>query len=178
LGLAYASSRRCDATYWNVLAEYRNQFAYKSAVTEDFRDVAESVSGKDLDAFFQQWIYEPGAPAYTWGWQTTAVNGKNYLMTSINQTSAATYGLFTLPIDIRPTVGGVKQFLKVQNDATTEWFVLPLTGPATACTFDEDVWILNTGVTSAGYTPGPPKIVEISPSPGSTVLRPTNQIKV
>lgn len=157
-----------DANFFAILAEYRNRFQYGAATTEDFQDVCEDIYGQDLDWFFTQWIYQPGAIAYSWGWQTTTSNGKNYLLVRLAQTQSTSYPTFITPVDIRPTVGGVKQPLKVWNDARTQHFVLPLTGPATACTIDEDGWILTTGVTSATYSPGPPKIVE-STAPNGVV---------
>lgn len=164
-------------TFFAILAAYRQQYQYDSATTDDFQAVAESVYGHDLHWYFNEAVYAVGSPQYQWGWQTTSVNGKNYLMLHIKQVQSASYPIFTFPVDIRPTVGGIKQPLSVWDNAGTQNFVLPLTGPATAATFDEDGWILNSGVASVTYVPGPPKIVQTSPLPGSLAIKPT-QVKI
>lgn len=158
-----------DPTFFAALAEYRDRFEYGSAITPDLQQAFEDVAGYDLDWFFEPWIYEPGAPAYNWGWQSTQVAGSHYLLLYVTQTQSSSYPRYTMPIDIRPTVGGQKQFLKVFNDRPTQHFVLPLSGPATACTFDEDVWILRTTTNNVTYVPGPPKIVKAIPNLGSSV---------
>jgi aminopeptidase N len=57
-----------DAVFFNALQTYHTTWGYKSAVTEDFRDVCESVSGRNLHPFFQQWIYGEYYPIYNWVW--------------------------------------------------------------------------------------------------------------
>lgn len=155
-----------DQKFFDGLADYRDAFYMDSAITTDFQAAMEGQYGSSLTWFFNRWVMGIGAPAYQWGWANTTANGKNYLMVHVRQNHS--YQMFTMPIDIRPTVGGVKQQYKVMNDATLEHFVIPLTGNATACTFDEDVWILSTGNSNVTYSPGPPKIVQTYPVPGTT----------
>ena len=57
-----------DTDFFAGLAEYRAQYGYGTATTEQLRDVMESVSGLDLDAFFQQWIYGEYFPVYRATW--------------------------------------------------------------------------------------------------------------
>lgn len=166
-----------DTTFFNILTNYRNQFQYKTAVTDDFESVASATHGSDLAWFFDECIYGGGAPTYQWAWSTATSNGKNYLLVYVRQTQTS-YPVFKMPIDIRPTVGGVKQSKEVWNDAATENFVIPLTGPATACTFDEDTWILATSVNSTSFIPGGPTIVETTPASGSTSATRISQIQV
>lgn len=158
-----------DTAFFAGLAEYRQRFEGSSATFDDLREAMEFIYGSDLTWFFTPMVMQPGAPSYNWGWQTTTVNGKNYLMLSISQTQSTSYPTYTMPIDIRPTVGGVKQSLKVWDSVRNQNFVLPLTGPATACTFDEDVWVFSTSNTNVTYVPRGPKIVESSPSINQSV---------
>lgn len=167
-----------DTGFFAGLAEYRLRHAGSTATTDQLRLAMEAVYGGDLSWFFTPMVMQPGAPAYNWGWQTTAVNGKNYLMVSISQTQSTSYPTYTMPIDIRPTVGGVKQNLKVWDTSRTQNFVLPLTGPATACTFDEDVWVFSTNNTNGAYVARGPKIVESSPGINQTVLALPRSISV
>lgn len=171
-----------DATFFQILADYRAAFSYSAASTDDFAVVASATCGQDLSAFFSQWVYSPGAPTYQYGWQSVNVAGQNYLLARIAQThtTAGYPNVFEMPVRLQVTIGGLPQTLIVNNNDRTEWFVVPVSGPVTALAFDPDQWILRTSATSVAYVAGPPKIVAVSPAPGSsTEASPSmNQIAV
>ncbi len=174
-----------DAAFFDTLAEYRSQHAYGAATTEDFQSAAEGVSGMDLSAFFDEWVYQRGAPAYQYGWQSVTVVGQNYLLVRLAQTQAATVGsppqvlnVYEMPIDLNVTIGGLPQTLVVQNDARTEWFVVPVSGSVTAAAFDSSSWILRGTTTNVAYQPGPPKVVATSPAPGDLLPVGPSQLQV
>lgn len=49
-----------EDTLLAVLREYYRRFAYRTATSSDFIQVAEEVSGRDLDAFFDRWLRSAG----------------------------------------------------------------------------------------------------------------------
>lgn len=51
-----------DTVFWNVIREYYRRFGGRTATTDDFVAVVGDVSGKDLSAFFTQWLHQPGHP--------------------------------------------------------------------------------------------------------------------
>jgi aminopeptidase N len=51
-----------DEDFENILKTYAERFAYGNAATADFIAVAEEVSGSDLEAFFEAWLYSPELP--------------------------------------------------------------------------------------------------------------------
>jgi hypothetical protein len=53
-----------DEKFFKTLKEYAQQDAWKSVNTDDFKKVAEAVSGQDLGYFFIQWIESSGAPQF------------------------------------------------------------------------------------------------------------------
>lgn len=155
-----------DPSFFAALADYRALFEDAAATTEDFQAVCEGhYPGGDLDWFFSQWVYEEGAPSYAWGWTTTQVNGKQYLLISVDQTQSAAYPRFTMPIDL--VVGG--STVAVFNDSDTEHFVIPVLSSPASVSFDPNAWVLWGSRTEGAYTPGPPTIVETSPAPGAFV---------
>ncbi|QOJ03862.1 MAG: M1 family metallopeptidase [Planctomycetia bacterium] len=169
-----------DATFFQLLTDYRAAYEFDAATTNDFITVAESTTGQDLDWFFNQWVFQPGAPTYNFGWQSLNVAGQNYLAVRIAQThtTAGYPNVFTMPVDLRATIGGSPQTVTVWNDARTEWFVVPVSGPVTALSLDPDQYILRPAPTSAAYQAGPPKIVTAAPVPGATVDWGANQVSV
>ncbi len=165
-----------DATFFAILDAYRQQYQGSAATTAEFAAVASAVSGKNLTKFFDQWVMQRGAPTYQYGWQSVNVAGQNYLLARINQTQTATAGsppqvqsIYEMPVDLVATIGGSPQTLVVQNDARTEWFVVPVSGAVTALSFDPAPWILRGNATSQAYVPGPPKIVATTPTIGSLI---------
>jgi len=53
-----------DEKFFAGLKAYTQQFAWKSASTDDFRKVMETIVGQDLGYFFIQWIESSGAPEF------------------------------------------------------------------------------------------------------------------
>ena len=51
-----------DEVFFDILREYYARHAGKVVTTEDFIAAAESVSGKDLDALFDAWLYSDEMP--------------------------------------------------------------------------------------------------------------------
>ena len=53
-----------DPNFKTILHTFVDQFAGKSVTTDDFRKVAEYVSGQPLQGFFIQWLESTGAPEF------------------------------------------------------------------------------------------------------------------
>jgi len=51
-----------DEAFFAVLQNYHNRFANGNARIEDFTALAEEISGRDLDALFQRWLYQAALP--------------------------------------------------------------------------------------------------------------------
>jgi hypothetical protein len=156
-----------DTVFFDILAEYRSIYEGSAATYDDFAAVASDVYGQDLTWFFDEWIYQIGAPAYSYGWQTVSINGQNYLRLYIDQTQSASYPLFKMPLDVRVNYSGGNQTYVVFNDADPEHFVIPIPAAATSIVLDEFNWVLNTAKTSTAYVNGPPKVVQAAPAPGA-----------
>jgi hypothetical protein len=126
-----------DVDFFAGLAQYRAQLGYGTATTEQFRDIMEAVSGIDLDAFFQQWIYGEYFPVYRATW-APAPGG---LELTVEQIQTNT-GLFTMPLDVRVvTTAGTFDFV-VQNSAALETYPIAVAGEVQDVLVDPDRWIL------------------------------------
>jgi hypothetical protein len=141
-----------DSLFFQALDDYRQQYQWKAASTEDFRDVVEATSGMELDWFFDQWIYGTYRPNYRFshkiledpagGWNT-------YL--HIRQIQMTDPQFFTMPIDIKlNTVGGPEMHV-LFNDQPGQNFVLHSDSQPLTVEFDPDRWISRSAL-NEGYT--------------------------
>ena len=73
--------------------------AYKYAYTKDLKRHFETSSGKNLDEFFNDWVYGQGYPSYQLKWYSL---GKSWVNTSLFQsTSDNSVNFFEMPVPIR-----------------------------------------------------------------------------
>ena len=126
-----------DTGFFAALAQYRATYGGAGANTEDLQGVMESVSGLDLSAFFQQWIYGEYFPVYRYAW-SPAPGG---VEVTIDQIQTNT-GLFTMPIPLRVEASTGTYDLTVQNALATETYLLSVPGDVEDVVLDPDRWIL------------------------------------
>ncbi len=129
-----------DTLFFQGLNFYRSQMQYQGAVTEDLQAAMEQVSGRDLSAFFQEWVYGEYYPIYRPRW-TAVSTGSGYDVTlTIDQTQS--WQLFNMPIDVRvATTGGDVDFV-VPDSLASQVFVLHVASQPTDVTLDPGHWIL------------------------------------
>jgi aminopeptidase N len=133
-----------DSTFFDILLAYSQdpRFAYGNATTAGFQEVCESVSGTDLDWFFQPWIYEIGRPTYRVEWCPEQASGTDILSLKIEQTQYLQQGLFPMPIDITVQTGLGDTTVTVFNDSAQQTFEIALSARPINILFDKDDWIL------------------------------------
>jgi aminopeptidase N len=79
--------------FFNGIKKYYETYKYNNALTGDFQRVMEEISGKDLNSFFKQWLYQSGHPKLDITWNAT-----NDLTIEIKQIQEH---LFAFPIEIK-----------------------------------------------------------------------------
>ena len=138
-----------DSTFFDIIHAYADdpELRYSTAVTEDFQRVAETVSGMDLEWFFQQWIYEEGYPIYYYEWNSSGSANPNYLLhLTIAQTQIAddnSETFFKMPIQFEVTYDdNTKDTLVVWDSTETQNFTFSLEKNPTHLTIDPNNWIL------------------------------------
>jgi aminopeptidase N len=55
-----------DDRFFRILRTWYGKYRYENATTADFVEIAESVSRQQLDAFFDEWLYQEGKPTRPW----------------------------------------------------------------------------------------------------------------
>jgi len=156
--------------FYDILAAYRAEFEGRSATTEGFRRVAEDVTGRDLEWFFWEWIYQRGAPRYRVSWRELRADGRPYVEVYVRQTQSFLYPIFTMPVDLELTGPSGTYTQTLWNDGRIEHLLFPIDEAGiTNLVFDPKPWILWTERTTVDFVEGPPKIVAMAPEPDAVV---------
>ncbi|HUU44420.1 MAG TPA: M1 family aminopeptidase [Acidobacteriota bacterium] len=135
-----------DATFFDVLRTYYGHpdHQYKDAVTEDFRDIAEAVSGVDLDWFFEQWIYGYYYPDYTWSWFAEPDgSGAWAVYLHVEQTQSTDPQVFQMPLEFSLLGDKVADTTWVWNAARRTDYTLTLPFEPGTVRFDPNNWVLD-----------------------------------
>ena len=59
-----------DDLWWKAIRHYVRKFAGANVETNDFKEAIEEATGRNLDVFFNQWLYHAGHPEFdvSWSW--------------------------------------------------------------------------------------------------------------
>jgi aminopeptidase N len=125
-----------DASFWEGIRKYYETFRNSNALTDDLRRVMEEVSGQDLEAFFQQWLFTKGHPQLNWDWAF----GKSKV--SINVEQVQDYHVFQFPLEIGLVKDGNMTIETVQINNRSESFEIKSKEKPDSIVLDPNQWIL------------------------------------
>lgn len=126
-----------DDVFWKSIRKYYKQYKYSNALSEDLQAVMESVSGKSLDTFFRQWLYQAGHPKLQVSWSTTA----NNMLLSINQIQPQANFDFPLDVKLNHTDGSTSN-ATVSVSRKSEQVNLSITKAVESIEIDPNTWLL------------------------------------
>jgi aminopeptidase N len=86
-----------DELFFKGIKFYYKTYMNGNALTQDFETAMEKVSGKKLNWFFNEWIYKPGLPYLTGGWQYSYKSRQ--LVVKIKQVQEDG-NIFRMPLDL------------------------------------------------------------------------------
>lgn len=100
-----------DSLFFASMRKYFNKYKYENASTEDFISVTENISGKNLEKFFDQWVYSgEGIIEIEYKWIKKRRSGK-ILNTLILEQMQDEYEEYHFPLEIK-LLNGEKYELK------------------------------------------------------------------
>ncbi len=148
-----------DEVFFEAVSSYASDeenFKYKSAVTEDFITKIETISGQELDWFFEQWIYSPNHPEYENIYQI--IDNGNGTWTTYFQTLQTQSGIyFQMPIEIRTNFDdGTNTTEQVFNNENGQVFSFTYDKQPTNVYFDYENKIVLKEATLTGVTSNNP----------------------
>ena len=120
-----------EEAFFAGIRDYYRSFEHGVALTEDLQAALEEASGRDLAAFFRQWIYSPGHPRLRVAW---SANGT----VEVEQVQPAGLPAFRFPLTLEFDVEGEKIRRTVEVTDRTGTFSIELPATATAFRTDPD----------------------------------------
>ncbi len=133
-----------DSTFFDILKTYFETYKYKNASTNDFENICEIVSTKDLTKFFDQWIYNgTGILKVDYNWDVKQEKDKLVLNINLVQTQKG-YGEYHFPLEIKidfndSTQNISKQFYINSKEFSTS---IDISNYPNDVKFDPNNWLL------------------------------------
>ena len=130
-----------DSVFFKILKEYGDSdLKYGVATTEDFKRICEDVSGMDLTAFFDQWIYGNFHPVYLYDWNYE-LNDEIYVVNlTVEQFQVSE--LYQMPIDVTIVTEDGEKTFKIENNQKFQSYEFTLNSKPLELYIDKDDWIL------------------------------------
>jgi aminopeptidase N len=129
-----------DELFFETLREFQMRYKDSVATGNDFKNVAEDVTGEDWDYFFDQWYYGEGYPEYTINWEQIG----DSLFISSDQRSSTDYPQFfktSLEFNITYTNNN-SEMIRVKQEKPSELFGIKVNGDVLELEFDPNLWML------------------------------------
>ncbi len=129
-----------DVIFFEGIRRYYGLHEGGNVLTEDFQKMMESVSGRNLNAFFHQWLYQPGWPDYhvLWHWDAQA----REVEITFHQTQ--TTALFDMPLEVAIGVGSGRQIYTFRVAEKTRTFRIPMQTRPWSFEVDSNNWVLKS----------------------------------
>ena len=127
-----------DDNFFKTLKAYTQQYAWKSANTDDFRKVAETASGQELGYFFLQWIESSGAPEFKLEYTILRTSKGFRVMGKIAQD----LDTFRMPVDLKIQTEGNPEEKRVEVVGTSSEFSVDTFGKPKSVDIDPNNRVL------------------------------------
>ena len=129
-----------DSMFFNVCKTYFDRFGNSNATTADLAKLCSELSGKNMDFFFNQWIYGVGFPTYQVKWNYTGAKLQLRILQSNTQNASNVFTL-AIPILIKRS-GAADTIVYANNSLASEGFEYTFTDSVTSILVDPENWIL------------------------------------
>lgn len=135
-------SRLGEDLYRRAIRLYLERHALSSVVTDDLRQVFEEVSGKPLDAFFDQWVYQGGVPQLKVSHEWLAEKKLLKVTVEQDEPEGDDAQLYTFPVTLRAHAGEEVIDQRVEVTKAEQDFYLSLPAKPEVVRFDPEYTLL------------------------------------
>ena len=155
-----------DTAFFRGVRSYLldEKLANAFASTENLQEHMEAESGKDLDYFFQDWVYGQGYPIYSFFWGQDE-SGVGFIKIE-QQQSHSSVDFFKLQIPVMFAGEDQDTILVFSNTENNQEFTWELDFSVKDIYFDPDIWLIaKTQQIQTIKLPKEKKAVKLSPNP-------------
>jgi aminopeptidase N len=132
-----------DALFWKAMNRYTTANAYRNVVSDDLRKAFEQTTGKDYKAFFDQWVYGAGFPAFQVSSLYDRAAQRIVISAKEVQPRDSLTSFFDVDVDVEArTDSGVVRFVVPVRDGTGEAGA-NVKAPPRSIRWDKGNWILD-----------------------------------
>jgi hypothetical protein len=135
-----------DSIFFQALRSYVDdpELRHSFVRTEDLQEHLESVSGTNLNEFFQDWLYGQGFPSH----KVEVIQEGGKLRVKVEQAqSHSSVGLFELTLPLQVSAEGVDTTYRLRINNEIEYFDLTIPFKADQVTIDPERWIISANNT-------------------------------
>lgn len=125
-----------EATFWKGIRAYYETYQNANVMTTDFCKIMEEVSGTDLKAFFQQWLFTKGHPEIKWSWSYK--RGKVKIVLEQLQD----HHIFHFPLEVGLVHDAEVTVVKIKVDKRSLEFEIETDSRPDSIVLDPEYWLL------------------------------------
>lgn len=125
-----------DAGFWKAMNHYVLRFQGQNVVTSDLVRAIEEATGRNLDWFFDQWVFKGGFPKYEVFWTWDAEQRQASVTVKQTQPTDDLSPLFRMPVEIAFHGAWGEQRARIEVDGRESRLHLPLPERPTMVRFD------------------------------------------
>jgi aminopeptidase N len=132
-----------DDGFFRSIQRYVREHADREVITQDLVDAIAAETGRNLEWFFDQWVYRPGHPKLKVAWSWDDVTGLASVSVKQTQDTGDGTPIFRFPVTVDFRKGRARpQSFRVEVTRAEEQFVFPLRWKPDLCRFDPYGWVL------------------------------------
>lgn len=142
-----------DDNFYSAIKNYLKdeKLSYSYAKTDDLKMHFENVYGRDLDYFFDQWIYSEGYPSYQIEWYQD--NEYNLLLSIKQSQSHPSVTFFDIPVELKiKGYSGEELLYRIEIDSSHYTTKKLIDFPVSEIKFDPNKWLI-TKDNTVNYNP-------------------------
>lgn len=139
-----------DNTWLNLLATYRDSFAYQDASSDDLNRIMNQVLGDNYDWFFNEWVYDLYYPIYDIVWVKIYEAPNWRLILDIAQTQPMGPAVFHMPLPLGVDFSSGDTILTLDINQSPQHFEYVLTQEPMDIIVDPETWVIQKNTVTQG----------------------------
>ncbi len=133
-----------DELFWKSMHHYCVKHQGGNVITQDLQRAIEEATGRNVDGFFDQWVYRGGHPdfkvSYNWDEETKTAQ----LTVAQTQSTDDQTALFRMPVDVAFVTPKGRRTVRINVAQKEQTFYFPMEEKPQLVQFDPGYWCVKT----------------------------------